>query len=108
MFGGVCFTLRGHMCCGVVGDELVVRVGPAAYAAALARPHARAMDFTGRPLKGYVFVARAGHRSDRDLGAWLRRAVELVESLPAKKRTARRGRGEGQARQRVKRLKAPR
>ncbi|MBW3669776.1 MAG: TfoX/Sxy family protein, partial [Actinobacteria bacterium] len=48
MFGGLAFMLGGNMCCGIVGDELMVRVGPDGYEAALARPHAREMDFTGR------------------------------------------------------------
>ena len=60
MFGGLCFLLRGNMCCGIVGDELIARVGPDAYDAALARPHARPMDFTGRPLRGMVYVAAPG------------------------------------------------
>ena len=51
MFGGLCFTVGGHMCCGIAGHDLVVRVGPAKLAEALAEPHARPMDFTGRPLK---------------------------------------------------------
>ena len=54
MFGGLAFMVAGNMCCGIVGEELMVRVGPEAYARALSRPHARAMDFTGRPLKGMV------------------------------------------------------
>lgn len=85
MFGGVCFTLGGHMCCGVVGDELVVRVGPTAYEAALGRPHARPMDFTGRPLRGMVFVGPAGWRSDPGLRAWIGRGARYVSSLPARR-----------------------
>ncbi len=54
MFGGLCFTLNGNMACGVTGDELMVRVGPDKHAEALERPHARKMDFTGRPMKGLV------------------------------------------------------
>lgn len=84
MFGGVAFLLRGHMCCGVVGEDLMLRVGAGAEAKALARPHARPMDFTGRPLKGFVFVAAPGYESDRDLAAWVSRAVRFVRSLPPK------------------------
>ena len=51
MFSGVAFLVRGNMCCGVNGDELMVRVGPDAYGAALRRPPAREMDFTGRALQ---------------------------------------------------------
>ena len=56
MFGGLCFMSSGHMCFGILGDEIMVRVGPDAYGAALKLPHAREMDFTGRSMKGMVYV----------------------------------------------------
>jgi TfoX/Sxy family transcriptional regulator of competence genes len=84
MFGGLAFFVRGNMCVGVVKDELMVRVGPEAYEEALDRPHARAMDFTGRPMKGLVFVAEPGFESDRALRAWVERGVAFAASLPAK------------------------
>jgi TfoX/Sxy family transcriptional regulator of competence genes len=83
MFGGLALMLNGHLCCGVIGVDLMLRVGPAAYPSALARPHARAMDFTGRPLTGYVYVAPAGLRTRRALDAWVERAAAFVLSLPA-------------------------
>jgi hypothetical protein len=46
-------------------DDLVVRVGPERYEKALSRAHARPMDFTGRPLKGYVFVGPGGLKTDK-------------------------------------------
>jgi TfoX/Sxy family transcriptional regulator of competence genes len=60
MFGGLTFTLRGHMCCGVNRDELIVRLDPAEEDAALRRPHARPMDLTGRRMRGFVTVRPAG------------------------------------------------
>ena len=84
MFGGLCFLVAGNMCFGVVGDELMVRVGPEAYERDLARGHAREMDFTGRPMKGMLYVATAGFDSDADLEAWLARGLHFAESLPAK------------------------
>jgi len=84
MFGGVCFTLYGNMLCGVVGDEIMVRVGEHAYAAALERPHAREMDFTGRPMRGYVFVTAAGLRNKDPLREWIAMARNYVGSLPRK------------------------
>ena len=60
MFGGLSFLLHSSMACGIVKDELMVRVGPDGYDEALAQPHARLMDFTGRPMKGMVYVARDG------------------------------------------------
>jgi TfoX/Sxy family transcriptional regulator of competence genes len=84
MFGGLAFLLRGHMCVGVVGEELMVRVGPEAHAEALRRPHAREMDFTGRPMKGMIYVAVEGIESDADLEQWIARGVRFARSLPAK------------------------
>ena len=62
MFGGLAFLVNGHMACGVQGDDLMVRVGPDAYDAALKKAGTRPMDFTGRPLKGMVYVGPRGHR----------------------------------------------
>ena len=84
MFGGVAFMLSGNMCCGVNGDQLMARVGPEQYQSALSLPHAREMDFTGRALKGFVYVDPKGFESDRDLGKWLELCVGFAGSLPAK------------------------
>ena len=84
MFGGVCFTLKGNMVLGVVKDELMVRLGEAAYADALRQPHVRPMDFTGRPMKGYVFVASAGLAEDADLHRWATLGRAFVGALPPK------------------------
>lgn len=71
MFGGLCFMVQGNMCCGILQDEIMVRVGAEAHAEALAQPHAREMDFTGRFMKGMVYVAPEGHESDEDLEGWI-------------------------------------
>jgi TfoX/Sxy family transcriptional regulator of competence genes len=84
MFGGIAFMVRGNMCCGVIGDRLMLRVGPGGYEAALSRPHAKPMDFTGRPMKGMVYVEPAGFASPRDLKSWIERAMGFALSLPAK------------------------
>ena len=84
MFGGLAFMLRGNMCCGIVGDELMVRVGPEQYGAALAQPHARMIDFTGRPMTGMVMVATEALSSDEYLAAWVAQGVAYAGSLPAK------------------------
>ena len=84
MFGGIAFLVGGHMCAGVVRDELMVRVGPEAYDAALALDHARPMDFTGRPMKGFVYVAAEGFAEDEDLAAWLERGLAFAGALPPK------------------------
>ena len=100
MFGGVAFLLNGHMFCGVVKDDLMVRIGEAGYAEALRKPHVRPMDFTGRPLTGYIYVAASGCRGD-SLATWLERGAEFVRTLPAKTRKT-----NGQA-SKTKRASAP-
>jgi len=84
MFGGLAFMLHGNMCFGVVGPSLMVRVGPDAYEEALARAHVREMDFTGRPMRGLVYVESPGFTSDADLSAWLERGLAFATSLPPK------------------------
>ena len=84
MFGGLAFLVGGNLCVGVVGDELMVRVGPKDHAAALHLPHARAMDFTGRPMKGFVFIACEGFESDAGLRRWIARGIAFASSLAPK------------------------
>jgi TfoX/Sxy family transcriptional regulator of competence genes len=84
MFGGLAFMVGGHMCCGVLGDELMVRVGPEQYETALALPHARPMDFTGKTMRGMIFVAADGARDGDEVAAWVGRGLAFVTSLPPK------------------------
>lgn len=84
MFGGIAYMVRGNMSCGVIGDRLMVRVGPEGCRAALSRPHARPMDLTGRPVKGSVYVEPGGFAPAGGLEAWVARASEFVRSLPPK------------------------
>jgi TfoX/Sxy family transcriptional regulator of competence genes len=84
MFGGIAFMAGGHMACGIVGAELMVRVGPDAHNDALARPHARLMDITGRPMKGMVMVGREGIVSEEGLREWVERGLGFAGGLPPK------------------------
>ena len=84
MFGGLAFLVNGHMACGVIGDDLMVRVGPDAYEAALEKTGCRPMDFTGRPMKGMVYVGPGGHRRKPSLEAWVKQGVSYARSLPPK------------------------
>ena len=84
MFGGLCFMVRGNMLGGVMGDEIIVRVGADHYEEALQFPHAREMDFTGRPMRGFVVVSSDGVASDDDLGEWAQRGLKFALSLPSK------------------------
>jgi len=84
MFGGLAFLMNGHMVCGVVGKDLVVRVGPDAYPSALKKTGAREMDFTGRPMKGMVYVGPNGSRRAPGLRAWVELGLSYAGSLPPK------------------------
>jgi len=83
MFGGLAFLLDGHMFVGVVGAELMVRLGPQGTAAALRLEHVREMDFTGRPSKGMVFVQPAGLDGPA-LQRWVQDAASFARALPPK------------------------
>jgi TfoX/Sxy family transcriptional regulator of competence genes len=67
MFGGLCFLVNGHMCCGIVKTDLMLRLNPEAATAALREPHTRQMDFTGKPMKSMIYVDAAGVDSDSSL-----------------------------------------
>ena len=85
MFGGICFMLHGNMCCGVVGDRLMLRLGEAAAKAALRRSHVSPMDFTGRPMRAMVYVDLEGLRGG-GLAGWVDQAVAHARSLLPKGR----------------------
>lgn len=85
MFGGLCFMTSGNMCFGILGSELMVRVGADAYDEALALPHAREMDFTGRSMRGMVYVGEDGIAQDDDLAEWLQRGLHYAGSLKPKR-----------------------
>ena len=74
-----------HMCCGIVGDRLMLRVGPAQYDAYMKMPNVSKMDFTGKAMKGLIYVSPEGVDSDEELASWLAIAIEYVKSLPPKK-----------------------
>ncbi len=76
--------IRGNMCCGVVGSELMLRVGPDKYEDTLNELHVREMDFTGKSMRGFVYISEQGIESDEDLELWLKRALTFSNSLPAK------------------------
>lgn len=75
MMGGLCFMVRGKMCVGVEKNRLMARIGPDAYDEALTRKGCRPMDFTGKPMRGYVFVEPKGLKSDADFGFWMESAL---------------------------------
>jgi TfoX/Sxy family transcriptional regulator of competence genes len=90
MFGGIAFMVDGKMAVGVQKDDLMLRVSAQEYEQALARPHVRPMDFTGRPMVGFLYVAPGGCEADSDLRMWVNMAVACAHSLPAKTATKKR------------------
>ncbi len=86
MFGGVAFMLRGHMCCGILGTTLMVRLAPDVAQALLSRKHVRPMDFTGRPLRGFLYVDAPAMRTAAQLRKWVDRAAAHAASLPPKRK----------------------
>lgn len=84
MFGGLAFLLDGNMCCGVLRNLLVLRLGEDGAAEALLEPHTRLMDFTGKPMKSMVYVDPAGFATDAALRDWVRRAIAFASALPVK------------------------
>ncbi|MEW6683381.1 MAG: TfoX/Sxy family protein [Nitrospirota bacterium] len=81
MFGGVAFLLKGKMFCGIIKHDLVARIGPERYEAALGEAHVRPMDFTGRPMRGYVFVGPGGSRTEKAVKKWVERGTTFVATL---------------------------
>jgi TfoX/Sxy family transcriptional regulator of competence genes len=84
MFGGLAFSMNGHMFCGVVKSDLMVRLGEEGALAALKQPHTRPMDFTGKPMKAMIYVDANGLDSDESLRPWVESALKFVKKLPPK------------------------
>ena len=92
MFGGLAFLLRGRMCCGIVGSDLMVRVAEREFDAVMRGLHVRPMDFTGKPLRGFVYVSPSGFRTASALRTWLSRGERVAEATaaaPAQRRSHR-------------------
>jgi hypothetical protein len=76
--------LHGNMACGVNKEDLIVRLDPTEYEAAVTRPHARPFDLTGRVMKGWLMVGPDGCETDEALETWVQQGVEFAQSLPPK------------------------
>ncbi len=84
MFGGIGFMLGGNMAAGVIEDDLIARVDPEEYEAALDEPGVRELALTGRPMTGWVLVGADATASDEGLRAWVERGAAFASSLPPK------------------------
>ncbi len=88
MLGGVCFMVNNKMCVGVVKDEMMCRINPEVQEVALERDGCRVMDFTGRPMKGYIFVSEEGMKSKKDLTYWIDLSLDFNKLAKASKKRA--------------------
>jgi TfoX/Sxy family transcriptional regulator of competence genes len=84
MFGGVGYLINGNMACGIMGNDLIVRVGSERYQEALAEPFTHTFSKTGKPMTGWVMVSGAALGSDEIFREWVRRGVECASALPEK------------------------
>jgi TfoX/Sxy family transcriptional regulator of competence genes len=97
MFGGLCFTIAGNMCCGVINDDLMVRLAPEDAERALEEEGVRAMDFTGKPMKGMIYVGSEVTADDERLAAWVEEGVAFASSLPPKPKKAKKAKAKAKA-----------
>ncbi len=86
MFGGIAFLEKGKMVVGVQGDSLMARIGPEAYEDVLQTPHVKPMIFTGKPMRGFIYVSQKGWSNDSTLKKWVSMSREYVATLPLKKK----------------------
>ena len=86
MFGGVCYMLNGKMCVGVVKDEMMCRIDPDVYEESLEKDGCREMVFTGRPMKGYVFVGEEGMKTKKQFDHWIGLCLEFNKKAKASKK----------------------
>ncbi len=84
MFGGMAFLISGNMACGILKEDLIVRVGPDVYADTLKKRHVSLFDITGRPMKGWVRIEADGLENDQDLDEWVKAGVNFASTLPPK------------------------
>lgn len=84
MFGGLCFLLSKHMCCGIIGNKLMARIESENYEYCLSKPYTKEMDFTGKAIKSMVYVLSDGFESDDDLASWVNICTTYADSLPSK------------------------
>ena len=87
MFGGICYMLNDKMIAGIVEEKLMIRCRREDYDTLLKKPHAAEMTFTGKPMKGFLYIEPSGIRTDKQLQKWLDIGIEFVKKSPPKKKT---------------------
>lgn len=86
MMGGLTFMVNGKMCAGILNQDLMARIDPARYEAALTKKGCREMDFTGKPMRGFIFVEPEGTVTGRQLGFWLELALAFNKKAKSSRR----------------------
>jgi TfoX/Sxy family transcriptional regulator of competence genes len=86
MMGGLSFMYNGKMCVGIIGDEMMCRIDPELYEVSLERDGCREMDFTGRPMKGWIMIAEAGMKTRKDFEHWIGLALEFNKKAKSSKK----------------------
>lgn len=94
MFGGLTFMVNDRMCCGVVKDDLALRLTPEQAAESLRQPNTRIMDFTGKPMNSMIYISAAGIDSDEVLEKWVQSAVKVARAEAARAKTRKWPRGQ--------------
>lgn len=84
MFGGICFLLNGNMACGVLNDDLIVRVGPDNYEEFLKLPETKPFDITGKAMKGWIMVSGDNKKAIKNINVWVKRGMNFALKLPSK------------------------
>ena len=91
MFGGLSFMVAGQMCCGVLKNDLVVRIEPAEFDTLVAQPGVRPFDFSGRPMQGMVYVENSSLADPEVLQTWVHRGTDYIVAHPAAAKRRKRG-----------------
>jgi len=86
MMGGLTFMLNGKMCVGIIKDELMCRINPAFHEQAIEKTGCRTMDFTNRPMIGYVLIDEGGIKTKKDFDYWIDQALEFNQYAKASKK----------------------
>ena len=87
MMGGLTFMVNDKMCIGILQDDLMLRIDPGIYEIVLEKHGCREMNFTGRPMKGFVFVSEDGHKTKKDFEYWVNLALDYnKKAKPSRKK----------------------